>query len=832
MKAIHILYLFLIGFLLTSFCSYGFLPPDSTKVKDTIKNSTDSLSSTANTVKSPPDTSALKDTLSFSEKQDLIRAAADSMAKIYSEQYKEKQLNSQQILLLTELKKVYMKADDFIKHGIDTSELNEKLNRIENEFKLASQGTLEADGIFKTVRNLTTSALLMKELAIQLESRKKKVESYLTHLNQFRKTVDSIQTNPILFDFAKDSALFMEYFEKLIVISGETSSADLALTNTIKAMNDIESRIDNLNVKITDNQQLIFASRNSLSEDFADRETSYFWNLGESPDSLNTILRLSYLKDKLILKYFLINNIWSIFLMLVAFGALFYLNFNLRIHFKTKNPDLELTRESKLIIDYPVTTTCFIVLMIFEFIFTIPPVIFQGLLWISASLMLTRILRGYLTKRQIKYWLFLIICFFVILIANLILGISSAERFLLLLIASAGIIVGVYVLRKIVFDDKYTKLKEIILAFSLILLLVSVFANILGRYNFSKLIITAAFFALISGYLLYWTMILGLELLKLISQAYESDRDENFRQIIQRFSTRTPVALKIFLIAGWLILFIRNFHLYDYLTENLFYFLEEDRTIGDFTFTFEKILVFFFIILLATVISRLVAFIADRTDSVNIKKIGQKSGLSNWMLLIRIGVMTIGVLLAFAATGIPMDRIAIIIGSLGIGIGLGLQGIVNNLVSGVILAFEKPFRLGDNIEVGDKSGKIKEIGIRSSKLSTSDGAVVIIPNGDLLSKQVTNWTLSDTRKRSEVMLSLNSGNQLNEIRDILQNILDSNEDIVKYPPPIALIHNFSNSVTDYRLLYWTEIENAEQVKSELMLKIDNEMKIAKIKFEP
>ena len=825
------LFLILIEIPLSSVCLYGSKPTDSIKVKDSFLNNSDSLNSINDSISPSADTIEYKDTLSFSEKQDLIRSEADSLAKTYSEQFKEKQLNSQQLLLLSEMKKETMKVDEYIKHGIDTSEFNAKLDRIENEFKLASQGTLENEGAFRTVRNLTTSALLMKELLIQLESKKKSVESYLANLNQYRKTIDSLQTDPILFKFAKDSVIFIEYFEKLLTVSLEITPADSSLTNSIKTLNEFESRIDNLNIRIKDTEQKIIANRNSLSEDFAYRDTPNIWNLGESPDSLNSILRLSYLKDKLILKYFLINNIWSIILMLAAFGILVYLNFKLREHFRSKNTDQELSRESKLIIDFPVMTTSFIVIMIFEFLFTNPPVIFQGLLWISASLMLTKILSGYLSKQQMKFWLFLIFCFFMTLIANIILGISFAERILLILIASAGIIMGLIALRINVFDDRFSKFKKLFLAFTILILIVSVFVNIFGRYNFSKLLITVSFFMLISAYLLYWTMILGIEFLKLISHAFKTDKNENYLLKVQRFSARTPIALKIFLFAGWLILLIRNFHLYDYLTNKLFYFLEEERTIGDFTFNYENILIFFFIILLSSIISKLIAFIADQTDSANIQKSGQKSGLSNWMLLIRIGVMSIGVLLAFAATGIPIDRITIIIGSLGIGIGLGLQGIINNLVSGIILAFEKPFRLGDKIEVGDKSGKIKEIGIRSSKLSTSDGAVVIIPNGDLLSKQVTNWTLTDTRKRSEVLLSFNNSDHRNKIRDILQNILDANADITKHPPPVVFIHNFGSSVTEYKLLYWTEIENAEQVKSELMLKIDNEMENANIKFD-
>lgn len=106
------------------------------------------------------------------------------------------------------------------------------------------------------------------------------------------------------------------------------------------------------------------------------------------------------------------------------------------------------------------------------------------------------------------------------------------------------------------------------------------------------------------------------------------------------------------------------------------------------------------------------------------------------MLLVRITIITVGVLLAFVSAGIPMDRFAIILGALSVGIGFGLQTLINNLVSGVIIAFEKPINVGDIVEITGQTGRMKSIGIRSSVVTTWDGADVIIPNGDLLNQHL------------------------------------------------------------------------------------------------
>ena len=138
-------------------------------------------------------------------------------------------------------------------------------------------------------------------------------------------------------------------------------------------------------------------------------------------------------------------------------------------------------------------------------------------------------------------------------------------------------------------------------------------------------------------------------------------------------------------------------------------------------------------------------------------------------MITRLVLLIAGFLLAVAASGLPMDKITLILGALGVGIGLGLQGIVNNFVSGIILIFDRPLRIGDTVEVGDKKGRVKEISIRSSTLLTPDGAEVIIPNGDLLSHNIVNWTLSNNHIRVKLPVVVDGLCQIRRVlkRDLL-----------------------------------------------------------------
>ena len=189
------------------------------------------------------------------------------------------------------------------------------------------------------------------------------------------------------------------------------------------------------------------------------------------------------------------------------------------------------------------------------------------------------------------------------------------------------------------------------------------------------------------------------------------------------------------------------------------------------------------------------------------------------LILIRLGVLATGILIAFAASGIPMDKLTIIIGALGVGIGFGLQNIVNNLVSGVILAFERPVQIGDSIEVGNRFGVVKEIGIRSSKILTVEGSEVIVPNGDMLSQHIVNWTLSSHFRRVELMVNVAYSTDLRLAESILQNIIAEQKDIEKNLESMVVAHQFAESSITFRLLFWCDIDNWVPIKSEVLIKV-------------
>ncbi|MFZ9388887.1 MAG: mechanosensitive ion channel family protein, partial [Chitinophagaceae bacterium] len=164
------------------------------------------------------------------------------------------------------------------------------------------------------------------------------------------------------------------------------------------------------------------------------------------------------------------------------------------------------------------------------------------------------------------------------------------------------------------------------------------------------------------------------------------------------------------------------------------------------------------------------------------------------------------------------------------GIGLGLQGIVGNLFSGIILAFERPFEIGDQIEVDNRRGRVKEMGFRSSRIITFEGSEVIVPNGDLLSHHVINYTLSNNFTRVELMVGVKYGTDLEKTKLVLEEMLRKNIHVRQFPAPQVLLHAFNESSVDVRLLFWTDISIWVELKSEIILAVDKAFREAGIEI--
>jgi len=189
--------------------------------------------------------------------------------------------------------------------------------------------------------------------------------------------------------------------------------------------------------------------------------------------------------------------------------------------------------------------------------------------------------------------------------------------------------------------------------------------------------------------------------------------------------------------------------------------------------------------------------------------------------LVHYGFIFVGFLLALVALGVQLRDVTIIAGALGVGIGFGLQGIVNNFVSGLILLFERPIKVGDYIQLGEQWAEIKNIGLRATVVETFDRAEVVVPNSDLVSTQVTNWTLSNRFIRLIIPVGVAYGSDVSLVMQTLMECAEANSMVARMPTPRVFFLAFGESSLDFQVRVWvSDVENRRQVQSELHKEID------------
>ena len=182
-------------------------------------------------------------------------------------------------------------------------------------------------------------------------------------------------------------------------------------------------------------------------------------------------------------------------------------------------------------------------------------------------------------------------------------------------------------------------------------------------------------------------------------------------------------------------------------------------------------------------------------------------------------IIVIGFFIALSQAGVDLNQISIIIGALSVGIGFGLQNIISNFVSGIILVFERPIQEGDTVEIGTMLGDVKSIGIRASKIRTYDGSEVVVPNNNLINNEVINWTLSDRKRRSTIEVGVAYGTNPGKVSEILENLALTYPKTLKDPKPLVIFKGFGDSSLNFKLHFWTYFEDGYTSKSEVSIQI-------------
>jgi small-conductance mechanosensitive channel len=162
---------------------------------------------------------------------------------------------------------------------------------------------------------------------------------------------------------------------------------------------------------------------------------------------------------------------------------------------------------------------------------------------------------------------------------------------------------------------------------------------------------------------------------------------------------------------------------------------------------------------------------------------------------------------------IPLTAFAFVSGAIAIGVGFGAQNIINNFISGWILMWERPIRIGDFLEVGSAKGVVETINTRSTRIRRNDGVHMLIPNSQLLENTVTNWTLIDGNARSSVSVGVAYGSDVVLVKKLIQQVLDEHGAILKTPKSAVLFDDFADSSLVFNAVFWVCAESETMLRT-------------------
>ncbi len=301
---------------------------------------------------------------------------------------------------------------------------------------------------------------------------------------------------------------------------------------------------------------------------------------------------------------------------------------------------------------------------------------------------------------------------------------------------------------------------------------------------------------------------------------------EHHRELLERRVYRLLIWVAVF---SWSNRYLGYLGLLDYAGSLGQALLATKLERGSIAISLGNILEFFLVVWLAHLLSRFIRFVLQEDVY---SRIDLAPGLSYAASsLLNYIILALGFVAGLGVLGVDFSKVSVMVGALGVGIGFGLQSIVNNFVSGLILLFERPVHVGDTVDVGSLQGTVRRIGIRASVIHTGAGADIIVPNSQLITDRVTNWTLSDQLRRVDLPVGVNYGADPKKVIELLEQVACAHPDVLPEPAPRALFMSYGDSAINFELRVWPRRFNqATQVKSDLAAAVYDAVQAAGMSF--
>jgi len=720
---------------------------------------------------------------------------------------------------------IYNQINNTLGEGLDTADISAQLPPVIRRIdKITLLGNTHKSS---TLRYLFVLRDNLDHLQNSLDGWQSDMSAISTKLVLNQNDLLKFNKDSLLKIVPADSAVRATFFVQLKAVKRLWHRVDSANRKALLKVNLLQDKISVSYTKILDESDHIDGKIKSFALKALSGESTYIWDIDTQYNNFTPALNSTIKLNQILFSYFIKNelptHIIAVLFFVVIFSWLLYSRSKV-IH-NNEDPKAIFV-EAKYIYRHPIISSLVVVTAITPYFYDHPPAVFLETLFLVSIALTLILLRSNFPKTAYRFLVLLLGLSIAYCISNLFIELSNVDRYIIFGLSIVSAVAGYRFYKKVnKVPDDYLPNTSLVTKVFVGMQLLSILLNISGRFSLAKIIsITAIFnlWLLVILYLVIKVIIEGFYLHFQVKKGGNSFLNWlDYTLVEKKFKTTLTVIAALL----WLFFLMQNLSIDDWAVDYINDFLWQKQAIAGSEFTFGGFVVFIFVIWVSSIVSKVISYFYDvsaqRVTDLSVEKKKNRTSA----LLIRMGVFSAGFLLAVAASGFPLDKLTIIISAFGVGIGFGLQNIVNNLVSGLILAFEKPITIGDIIEVDGVSGTMREIGIRSSKIATGDGAEVIIPNGDLISHHVINWTLSNTNRQVALIINTAYGVDINKVQSLLKDQLGNRSDIMTSPAPSVFVNNVSANAVEFKAFFWAaDITKVSELKSRILADIFAEFK--------
>jgi potassium efflux system protein len=672
-----------------------------------------------------------------------------------------------------------------------------------------------SDSVSALARELTQFATSLEEKLAKLDQLNKTWQATLQSAKEPDTPPQVLQSIQSVVDSVEQTRRAAESGRALVLTVRSRLSEAEARVRTVLSLVE-QAQIQELKDLLVQDSPPIWSLETGLSREWKE----------QSDKSFSSQLKASTAFTKRLPYTFLIHAL----LIVVIATALQWMRRRIRKSAKEK-PDLQ---RALPILDLPVSTAFVLSILVSPSIYPQAPRSIQAILETVALIPTVVILRRLLDRNLSPILNALVIMYFVDQLRVLAASLPELTRVLFLGQMLGASLFLFWLLRsrhlRTATAETNVRFLQVIRAIAkigLVFLPAAFLANAFGYVNLANLLCMSFLRSVYVAALLYTAIRIleGLITIALQVRPLSSLRVVSLhRSMLQR---RTCRILEFSAILLWLNLMLNFFGLLTPLIATTQAALNASIAIGSLNISLGRILAFLIAIWASFLISRFLRFLLEEDIYRHLRLAsGIPYAISTMLHYV---ILLVGFFVALGALGIDLTKITILAGAFSVGVGFGLQNVINNFVSGLILLFERPIKIGDVIEVSGNVGEVRRIGIRASVIRTADGSEVIVPNGSLISSQVTNWTFSDRQRAVEVSVSVVGGADVQRVAELLKTTAAGHPDVAKEPAPRVYVANLTAAAVTFQLRAWTDRHEAwAQLRSDLSVAINDALAREKI----